>query len=79
MDRAPDYGSGGWGFDSLAACHLILRTEPPMKIRGRWSLAVDRVSAFGLDRFEFVIEEAITSLWVRVAFLVEGIGGSLDC
>ena len=79
MDRAPDYGSGGWGFDSLAACHLILRTEPPMKIRGRWILAVERASAFGLDCSEFAIEEAITSLRVRVAFLVEGIGGSLDC
>jgi hypothetical protein len=21
LDRAPDYGSGGWGFDSLRAYH----------------------------------------------------------
>ena len=24
MDRAPDYGSGGWGFKSLRAHHIIM-------------------------------------------------------
>ena len=23
LDRAPDYGSGGWGFDSLRVCHSV--------------------------------------------------------
>ena len=52
MDRAPDYGSGGWGFKSLRAHHLIneLRTaqqtermqcrgsvEDQHGVRGAWN------------------------------------------
>ena len=24
LDRAPDYGSGGWEFDSLRVCHFFI-------------------------------------------------------
>jgi len=50
MDRAPDYGSGGWGFKSLRA-HQI-NTDI---MRGyRWSLWLGLVSIIGRLRGGFI-------------------------
>ncbi len=38
LDRAPDYGSGGWGFKSLRARHLISSASAHLLLRPRPTL-----------------------------------------
>ncbi len=33
LDRAPDYGSGGWGFDSLRVYHALNLKKKHLVIR----------------------------------------------
>ena len=46
MDRAPDYGSGGWGFKSLRAHHKTRPYEMPASWHLRLASRGDQVKTF---------------------------------